>query len=152
MGPTTDELNRIKKNRKIVASAIAAALVAATPGVYGAWQSAKQEWKEKLHKEQTVRDKQERDLQSYVKANKQEIDTLKGSIKDLKHELAMTRTQLVSVVVLLSQQARRPAAMSDAVKKLTKPAPAPKHLVASPKRPALKPSSMVRQLVQKKAF
>lgn len=149
MGTTTDELNQIKKSRKAIITIATAVVVGATPGVFSFWQSLKQEWKEKLKDEQEVRDKQEQDLQVYVKANKSEIDLLKITIKDLRHELSMTRTQLVSVVVLLSQQSRRPAVVSDAVKKLTKPMPAPKYFPSQKpvlKRPNLKPAPLIRKM------
>jgi hypothetical protein len=149
MVKTTDELKQTKKQRKVVVSVVATAIVAATPGVYGAYQGAKQEWKEKLQKEQTIRDKQEQDLQGYVKVNKIEIDGLKNTVQNLRNELSTTHTQLVSVLLLLGQQTHR-SVVTDAVRKLAKKSNPVVKAPFHPKRPSLKLAPLVRQLEQRK--
>jgi hypothetical protein len=145
-----------------------ALIVAATPGVYSAWQSAKQSWEQRLEKR--VRDTQEGDLQAAVKANAEAIKALKDSM--------VTHRDLVDLIVKLQASNRaevarehprprprpNPAAdsasrpLSSAIAALRTKAAAgskarQKAAQALKRAPALKPAAKVRdQIEQKKAF
>lgn len=67
-----------KKKSPYIALA-ATILAAATPGVYSAYQSAKQEWKQKLQIEQQTRDSQESDIQANIRTHSAAIELLKTS-------------------------------------------------------------------------
>jgi len=74
-----------------IVAIVSAALVASAPGFYSAWQQTKVDFqarraniqasqaKQRLKVEQQVRDKQERDLQKYVKALEADIKEVKKS-------------------------------------------------------------------------
>lgn len=71
-----------------IASAL---IVAATPGVYSAWQGAKQAWTQR--QEQRLRDAQETDLQRAVQAHTEAIRAIK--------EAMVTHRDLVDLVIKL---------------------------------------------------
>lgn len=71
-----------------IASAL---IVAATPGVYSAWQGAKQAWTQR--QEQRLRDAQETDLQRAVQAHTEAIRAIKESM--------VTHRDLVDLVIKL---------------------------------------------------
>jgi hypothetical protein len=149
MGANTDEIALVKKQRKALISITAALLVAATPGIYSAWQTAQQEWKQKLKTEQVVRDRQEHDLQRYVKANKQELDSLRGETKELRREIGEVRSQLISIALLLGRRTGGSPVVSDTVRRLTLPKPpAAEPTGVAPPRPALKRAPWLRQMRQ----
>jgi hypothetical protein len=145
-----------------------ALVVAATPGVYSAWQSAKQAFEQRLEKR--VRDTQEGDLQAVVKANTEAIKALKASM--------VTHRDLVDLIVKL-QASNRPAVARPTPRPRPRPNPAAdgasrplssaiaalrtkaaagskarqKAAQALKRAPALKPAAKVRdQIEQKKAF
>lgn len=69
---------RDRKKAQIIGIATAI-IVAATPGVYSAYQSARQEWKQKLSVEQQTRDHQEKDIQDVITAHDSSIELLRKS-------------------------------------------------------------------------
>lgn len=78
------------------AGVVSAVLISATPGVYGAWQTAKQAYLN--GQEAKTRDSQEEDLQKWVLANKKEIDALK--------ERCATHRDLLDLAIRLQQPDR----------------------------------------------
>lgn len=142
-----------------------ALIVAATPGVYSAWQSAKQAWEQRT--EIRVRDAQEGDLQKAIKANAEAIRALKASM--------ITHRDLVDLVLKLradhhpqpvairvrprarhnSAPARTSVALDGAIAKLRTKAAAgskarQKATQALQSAPAFKPATQVRAIEQKK--
>lgn len=153
------------RKAKIIAI-VSGVLVAATPGVYGAFQSAKEEWKQKLAVETATRDKQEYDLQANVKAHESAIQALEKS--------CVTHKELLSIVLKLQRQSpgwrRRPASV-----RASDPAPTPgtledrvvklrakvkiekaavkQYKLNKIKKPMLKPADSVRkQIIQQIRF
>jgi len=142
MGKTTEEIQATVGKKRAIITLATAAVVAATPGVYSAWQSAKQEWKSKLKDEQEVRDKQENDLQKYVVANKDEIDRLRVSINDLRQNLNNSHSQLITAILLSSRV--HPDVRSTLDKIAKKPVAKIKPTKSQP-RPSLKPATLIRK-------
>jgi len=160
--PACDPEKKKKRNRLIqVATAVA---VAATPGVYSAWQGAKAEWK--ARREIKVRDTQEGDLQQAVKANAAAIGALKESM--------ITHKDLLELVMQLraERHSRRPTRVHRPRTNAPPPAPAPalaaemaklrgkaqaedkareKAAKALKRAPELKPAQAVRKKLEQRA-
>lgn len=84
------------KKTKLV-GLVSAVAIAATPGVYSAWESAKQAYQAK--QEQKVNDKQNIDLQKFVKALEVEVAALRKSM--------VTHKDLVDLLFKLREQGHR---------------------------------------------
>lgn len=142
-----------------IASAL---IVAATPGVYSAWQSARQAWEQRLEKR--VRDTQEGDLQAAVKANADAIKALKGGMvthRDLLDLVVKLRAEPPAATHRPRTSSNRPAAaprgaLDSAIAKLRgkargETAARQKAAQALKRAPALKPAAKVRDQIQQKA-
>lgn len=155
MSPTTEETRKAEFKRTKLITLIAGLLTAATPGIYGAWESAKTALK--ARQEEVVRDKQENDLQKNVQALQVAVAALQKS--------AVTHRDLVDLIVKLKDhqehQPRRPTPSSTAreleleqklaeLKKQAEMAAkaAKRAAEASKAAPRLKPAKQIRQLVQ----
>lgn len=159
----TDEQQAAEKKRRNLIAIASAIVVAATPGAYTAWQAAKEAAKAKLviKGEQRVRDRQEADLQKWVKANAEAIAEIKRSMvthKDLL-DLALRLREVSRVRATRPGRPAPPpvAAMSAAVGKLKEKARAEdkarqKAAQALEKRPKLKPAQQTRQLLKAPGF
>lgn len=148
-----------------IASAL---IVAATPGVYSAWQSAKQALEQRL--ETRVRDTQEGDLQAAVKANAEAIKAIQQSqvthrdLVDLVLKIQASQRPAVARPTPRPRPPRNPFAdgastpLSSTIAALRTKAAAgskarEKAAQALKRAPALKPASKVRdQIEQKTAF
>lgn len=129
---------------------ISAAIITATPGVYAAWQGAKQAWQVRVEAE--VSDKQAVDLQQYVKALEVEVTHLQ--------QTCVTHKDLVGFLLQLQRpqdERRGHQTGRDADKPqpgpepaLGAPAAAPAPVLPVPK-PRLKAPQEIRSQVQQKA-
>jgi hypothetical protein len=88
----TDTKKPNGKRSKVVVIA-AAAITAATPGVYGAWQAAKSAWQAKT--EQQVSDKTTTDLQTWAAAARVKLEALEKT--------CVTHRELVDFALKLNQ-------------------------------------------------
>lgn len=87
-----------KKTKKPLVALISAVIVSITPGIYSAWQTAKNEYKAKTAQgrmltERKVRDHQEKTIQKYVKGLETEIKAIKQS--------CVTHKDLIDIVLKL---------------------------------------------------
>jgi hypothetical protein len=136
------------KKAKLWVTAASALVVAATPGVYSAWEAAKAKWTQR--QEQKLRDAQEGDLQKAVKAHTEAIEAIRQSM--------VTHKDLVDLVLKLRapHHRRRPdpqnAALQAELGRLRQEASAgakarDKAVQALRKLPKLKAAPEVRQAI-----
>jgi hypothetical protein len=140
--PSGEQRKAERRKTKIV-TLVTAIVTAATPGVYSAWQTAKNAHKQKV--EQKTRDTQETDLQKNVAAAQSELTALSKS--------CVTHKDLVDLIVKLRDTRRsyRPHRPHTNRSPRTQPQPNAREEALLAKIAALKAKSRVATKARKKA-
>lgn len=165
-----DQKQEPPSTKNQIIALVSAALVASAPGFYSAWQQAKVDFqakraarqagqtKQRLKLEQQVRDKQEGDLQKYVKA-------LEADIKQVKQS-CVSHKDLIELMLKLQKPQRPNHSMSRerwhrartrylmrkvrAMRLKVKAAEAAAELAKHRHKPALRSAGQYRQIIQRK--
>jgi hypothetical protein len=158
------EVKKMQRKTKIAAFVVSVA-TAASPGIYSAWQSAKNAYQQRV--EQKTRDTQETDLQKNVKGNTSAIDTLGKTCATHKDLLALAmqlqqvratatsdhprrrRSDRADLQRQRDELARKLAALKEAARKET--AAKAKLKTIKRARPAMRKADAVRKMIQQKA-
>jgi hypothetical protein len=157
--PKTDEQKAVAQKRRNWIAIGSAIVVAATPGAYNAWSAAKEAAKAaaRVGVEVKTRDRQEADLQRWVKANAEAIAEIKRSM--------VTHRELLDLALRLREVSQSPrrrptaaagaplAASVDRLREKAKLEEAARQRAAQAlkERPPLKSAGQIRQQVKQES-